>query len=128
MLEPRETPDAPALGDESADDAGTASERAVRCAACGHALTTRKEEFCVNGAHAHTFKNPASLDYRVGCFRRAPGCRVVGEASSVWTWFPGYAWRIGLCGRCGAHVGWTFAKDDASASFAALVLDRISES
>lgn len=118
----------PETAEDDAADSETEPARAIRCAACGHALTTRKEKISVNGAHAHTFKNPTGIDYRVGCFRRAPGLRAVGDASGVWTWFPGYAWRIAVCGACAAHVGWTFAREAEGASFAALVLDRVTES
>lgn len=120
--------DALVLDEERASDAVTMPRRAVRCLACGHALTSTNAKTRVNGAHAHTFKNPSGIDYRVGCFRDAPGCRGVGDASDVWTWFPGYAWRIALCGACAVHVGWTFARTGEGVAFVALVLERITES
>jgi hypothetical protein len=42
----------------------------------------------------------------------------------VWSWFPGRAWQIALCKRCGVHVGWSFHAGEA-APFHALVRDRI---
>ncbi len=99
---------------------------ALRCAACEHAITARSEGISVNGAHAHEFKNPSGVDYVVGCFARAPGCAGFGEASNVWTWFPGYAWRVELCGSCRSHLGWSYAAPAMPvASFFALIVDRL---
>jgi hypothetical protein len=50
----------------------------------------------------------------------------VGERSSVWTWFPGYAWQIELCRRCAAHLGWSFHPDAGDGGpFYGLVVDRV---
>ena len=108
-------------------DEADAPERAVRCAACRHVLTTRAARIRVRGAHAHTFKNPAAIDFLIGCYGSAPGCRGMGETSSVWTWFPGFSWQIALCGSCVEHVGWLFARADTEKRFVALILDRILE-
>jgi hypothetical protein len=49
----------------------------------------------------------------------------VGEASAYWTWFPGFAWQVAVCGGCGEHIGWGFA--GAEQRFVALLLERIIE-
>ena len=98
-------------------------ERAIVCFACGHAVTRERARIQVNGAHAHVFKNPSAIDYRIGCFSEAQGCAPVGEASTVWTWFPGHAWQIAVCGRCGVHLGWSFT--DQANIFWGLILDRL---
>jgi hypothetical protein len=77
----------------------------------------------VSGAHTHEFMNPSGVRYRVSCFKVAPGCTPDGERSTVWTWFPGYAWQIEICSACGIHLGWSF---HASSSFYGLVHDRLS--
>ena len=33
-----------------------------------------------------------------------------GEAVTQDSWFPGYAWTIAYCNRCGNHLGWRFTK------------------
>jgi hypothetical protein len=78
------------------------------CAACGHALAPERSAIAPNGAHSHTFVNPAGHEYTIRCFSEAPGARSVGAESTFWTWFPGFAWCLGACAACGAHVGWSF--------------------
>jgi hypothetical protein len=30
------------------------------------------------------------------------------EASTLFTWFEGYAWQVASCAGCGTHLGWRF--------------------
>lgn len=93
-------------------DIGTAlaekRERSLICADCGHTITRESERIDANGAHEHGFINPSGLSFHIACYRQAPGCALVGEATEEHSWFPGHAWRIGLCGQCGTHLGWGF--------------------
>jgi hypothetical protein len=113
---------------EGAADADSATrseeEKWVRCAACGARLAPERARLEVNGAHEHAFMNPSGLRFVVACFAVAPGCVPEGERSTVWTWFPGWAWQIALCKACGVHVGWSFHAAEAS-PFHALTRDRI---
>jgi len=99
-------------------------ERRISCAECGHGITRDDARIAIGGAHVHTFKNPSAIDYTIGCFGDAPGCRGVGERSTVWTWFPGHAWQVAVCARCGAHLGWSF---HGGSTFWGLILDRLRE-
>jgi hypothetical protein len=76
----------------------------------------------VNGAHEHVFMNPSGIRYTVSCWSSAPGCLGVGERSGIWTWFPGFEWRIELCRACATHLGWSF---HAASSFYALIKDQL---
>jgi len=98
----------------------------LRCASCGHAITSKSAAFEVDGAHEHVRSNPAGFTFRIGCFREAPGCAGEGVPSEDWSWFPGYAWQIALCRRCGSHLGWVFRLDPAS--FYGLIKGRLVES
>ena len=93
-----------------------------RCAQCGHGLAPERARIEVDGAHEHVFTNPAGVTFTVRCFREAPGTAGVGDESTFWSWFRGYAWRIAACARCGAHAGWSF-RGEASA-FWGLVASR----
>ena len=108
-------------------DPGAKSEvdPAIVCAACGHPITRPSARAAIGGAHVHTFKNPSGIDYTIGCFHEAHGCRSFGEPSFVWTWFPGHAWQLALCARCGEHLGWSFHGD--AGVFWGLVLERLRE-
>lgn len=101
-------------------------DRNLRCRACGHGITRSQDRIDVNGAQVHSFTNPAGIRFRIGCFREAQGGREIGEATGEYTWFPGYRWRIMLCGRCGSHLGWGFHSDGGD-RFCGLVLDRLSD-
>ena len=119
------TPGTQTLAEAAADaDSATEEEKWLRCVACGARITPERARMEVNGAHEHTFMNPAGLRFVVACFSVAPGCVPEGERSTVWTWFPGRAWQIALCKGCGAHLGWSFHADQA-APFHGLVRDRI---
>ena len=109
---------------ESASRRADEDARAIRCRACGKAITTSAERTSVAGAHEHTRFNPGGFVFRFGCFRSAPGCAVAGEATSEATWFSGYRWSYALCGGCGTHLGWRF---DGEAAFFGLVLERLVE-
>jgi len=98
----------------------------VVCAACNHALTKASARIEVDGHHEHAFANPDGYTFRVACYRDAPGCTGAGPESTFWTWFKGFAWRVALCGGCGAHVGWSYRSD--ASSFFGLVVDRIKAS
>ena len=100
-------------------------DHVVACRACGAPLTLASAKIAVNGAHAHSFINPAGFIFRIGCFAVAPGARGSGDESDDWTWFPGYFWQAVVCGRCGEHIGWSYR--NTSASFVGLILDRITE-
>ena len=107
----------------SADETGRA--RVLACAACLAAVTTTDARIEVGGQHEHSFVNPHGYTYRIGCFASAPGCAGDGPSSTFWTWFPGYAWQIAYCARCGEHLGWVFRSE--AHRFLGLILDRLTE-
>jgi hypothetical protein len=95
----------------------------IRCRRCQHGITAGRYAIEVDGAHAHTFRNPAGWSFRLACFADAPGAAPSGRATHEHTWFSGYAWRFAHCGGCGAHVGWWFV--GGADAFAGLVLARL---
>jgi hypothetical protein len=98
-------------------------EPRLLCAACRQLITYPIHRMSVHGCHEHRCTNPHGIRYRIGCFRDASGCNAVGEETSAFTWFPGYAWRIGLCANCQAHVGWRFQR--TGDYFYGLILDHL---
>lgn len=95
----------------------------IRCGRCKHAVTAGRYTIEVDGAHAHTFRNPAGWSYRIGCFADAPGAAAAGPVTTEATWFAGYGWRYAHCEACGSHLGWWFV--GRSDAFAGLVLARL---
>ncbi len=96
----------------------------LRCVGCGNPIANTTERIVVNGAHEHDCVNPADVAYRIGCFRQAPGVVEAGNAISRYSWFRGFAWRLALCNRCGAHLGWAFVAT-AYTHFYGLILKRL---
>jgi len=104
-----ERPPRPADGQPDVDDGpGEGEERAVRCGSCGAEITSERAVTEVQGKADHTFFNPAGVIFEIRCYSAAPGCEVLGQPTTEFSWFPGYAWSYALCGACGDHLGWQF--------------------
>ena len=103
------------------------SKEAILCRQCHQVLTSPSERISIQGSHRHTFANPHGIVFQIGCFRNVQGCGHVGPATSEWSWFKGYSWRILVCLMCLTHLGWMYASG-RNESFSGLILDRIIES
>jgi hypothetical protein len=101
-------------------------ERGILCRSCGHVITAPRHRTSVNGRHTHTFSNPSNIQFIIGCFSEAAGCRNIGIPTTLYSWFSGYGWRIALCAECQAHLGWQFMGEGKEA-FHGLILDRLAE-
>lgn len=113
----------PRLARDPDDDHDVARHRAVTCRACGAEVTRPEHAIAVGAAGLHTFVNPAGAVFELRTFVEAAGCRAIGPATAQWTWFPGYAWRVALCGACGDHLGWQYVGN--AGSFYGLIADTI---
>jgi hypothetical protein len=120
----RATPDLPEQDPGARDQ--EANDRAILCAACKASITSARHRVASHGSHEHRFMNPAGLTFHIGCFATAIGCTTVGPPSLEYAWFPGYAWRLALCGQCDRQLGWHF-RGEGSESFFGLILDRLRE-
>lgn len=119
-------PSSPAVAESQAGDRTRAGAGArLACRRCLSVVTDASQRIAVGGAHAHHFVNPHGVEFDVGCFADASGCVTVGEASTYWSWFPGFAWLVEVCALCGTHLGWLFLSPDAL--FHGLILDRLVE-
>ncbi len=114
--------------DESApDDLATTQRITLVCAACAHRLAAEAHRLVIDGAHAHTFFNPAGIAYHVCCYAEAEGATRTCRPERFFSWFTGYAWSILACGSCAQHVGWAFDGLEKDGSFVALVAGRFIE-
>jgi hypothetical protein len=122
------TPAAPKKSDGTAPASETReeeeAERLVLCRECLFPITREEDQSEMAGARQHTFANPAGIVFTIGCFQTAEGCAPVGPASDEFTWFPGFAWRVGVCRGCLAHLGWHFVAP-SGAAFWGLILDHL---
>merc|ERR1712070_720985 len=110
------TPD----GIAEAEDGG--SEMCLVCAVCRYPLARAAEiieeqvstlkaavygyelDVCERSCWCYSATNPG--DVRFDVVRLLPGAAVEARSppTAHHSWFPGYAWRMGHCGRCRAHL------------------------
>ena len=84
------------------------AERLVRCRVCEHEVARIGDRVTVGSGEVHTFVNPQGQVFPLVCFARAKGVIAIGQPTLEYTWFPGHAWRLGLCRRCGVQLGWFY--------------------
>jgi hypothetical protein len=111
----------PVLEEKSSPE--SEAEQAVFCRDCSHPITTAQELFSIDGSQTHTFFNPAGIIFEIICFTAAPGCIIQSEASSNFSWFSGFTWRVAFCGNCFTHLGWFF--ESGESSFFGLILKKL---
>lgn len=110
------------VGDLEADEVPETDDR-IRCAQCRAVVTRGALGVARDGAHEHTFRNPAGYSWTIRCFRDASGCTTAGAFTAEASWFAGYEWCYALCAACGRHLGWWFV--GSAPSFVALIVPRI---
>lgn len=98
-------------------------EEIIVCAQCNWKITDPDQQIMVDNSFSHVFANPYGLVFEIGCFSKAPGCIIASVPSDEFSWFPGYAWQIGICQNCSAHLGWVFTA--SSDRFYGLILEKI---
>ena len=104
----------------------TREERLLLCRACGFTITSTSHAVEVDGKHQHTFFNPAGIIFEINCFAAAPGCLIIGEASTYFAWFKDHSWRFAVCASCNSHLGWHF-QASSGAGFFGLIANRLVE-
>jgi predicted RNA-binding Zn-ribbon protein involved in translation (DUF1610 family) len=82
--------------------------KVFQCFACGYLITRSDHLISLQGKNRHVFINPVGIEFDFQTFSSCDGAIAVREATVEHTWFPGYAWRFALCGRCGEHLGWYY--------------------
>lgn len=96
----------------------------ILCHFCRAAVTSKRDEFIVNGGHRHQFLNPNGLHYQIGCFKVAPGCDISGPPIKDFSWFKSHSWQLARCSDCGEHLGWFYQNGEAS-QFFGLILEKL---
>lgn len=94
------------------------------CRQCLARITPESARIIVDGTHGHVFCNPHGLVFEIGCFSQAPGCGQQGPYVDEFSWFPGHAWRIALCGGCGTLMGWRYRSSEGT-GFWGLILSQL---
>jgi hypothetical protein len=111
-------------GQAPSDQSESEEKREILCRQCRQGVTDPEQRIEVQGGHLHTFANPHGIVFDIGCFQTVRNCAAVGPASSEFTWFTGFKWRILICWGCLTHLGWMFTADGAE-KFFGLIIDRL---
>ena len=63
------------------------------------------------------FVNPGGASHGLTCVSAVEQKRLlyVGQPSTQFSWFPGFAWTIMVCRHCGVHMGWRFSRPERGA-------------
>jgi len=110
--------------EDETEDKVSDQEEYIFCRQCRNIITSPAERIEVQGSHRHTFANPHGIVFEIGCFGTAKGCGHAGPASTDFSWFSGFSWRIAVCIQCLTHLGWLFASPDQG-HFHGLILDHL---
>ena len=107
----------------SSDDVELGERGWYACAAC--ALRLAREDWVLEAATQGplVFANPHGRFFELLLVSHVVGGVFDRHATSEFTWFAGYAWRVGACAGCRAHIGWHFGatrRDLALREFVAL--------
>ena len=94
----------------------------IRCRSCEYIVTDHTQRIAIENNHSHYRINPSGVEFHFQCFSSAPGCGIIGPATSEHTWFAGYHWQIAICQGCGEHLGWYFRGES---SFFGLITIRL---
>ena len=78
------------------------------CFMCLNTITNDKDRFPYDSQSEFTFRNPDGECFNIITFAEASGYILVSAPTTEFTWFPGHAWTICLCDKCGLQVGWKY--------------------
>lgn len=98
--------------------------RRLCCIHCQSAITTEKDKIEVNSRHTFQVTNPSGINFNVACFKSAWGCGIYGEATDLYTWFPGFSWQYAYCLSCEEHLGWYY-ENSSKQHFFGLIAEKL---
>lgn len=102
-----------AAPDDQSDD-WVHEDDAFLCVSCELDVAERDAVFDPGAGPLQLHVNPHGHLHEILTLSAARNLAYYGEETTEFTWFPGYAWRVALCGRCHSHLGWRFAAVEES--------------
>uniref|UniRef100_A0A1E1XJP7 Protein cereblon n=1 Tax=Amblyomma sculptum TaxID=1581419 RepID=A0A1E1XJP7_AMBSC len=83
--------------------------RVLTCKECSQKMADRSDVFSMSQSGPQgAYVNPHGYVHEMITVRKATGVYLNGRPSTLYSWFPGYAWTILQCSGCHCHVGWRF--------------------
>ena len=84
------------------------------CQNCGETLAQQSDIFSMSREGPQgSYVNPGGQVHETLTLYKVKNVMYIGQPSTEYSWFPGYAWQICRCIHCDSHLGWRFT---ASAS------------
>jgi len=88
--------------------------RVLVCIRCKKQLGDQQNIFSMSKEGPQgAFVNPNGHVHETLTLYKAKNLRLVGEPSTEYSWFPGYAWTITECLGCWNHIGWKFTSTNS---------------
>jgi len=108
---------------ETKTDTMSEEDEIITCVFCNNHITDPSKQIIINNSFHHVFANPHGLIFEIGCFSDAKGCVPGSIASTEFSWFFRFSWKIGVCNQCSSHLGWIFSSE--SDRFYGLILEKL---
>uniref|UniRef100_A0A0X3P211 Protein cereblon n=3 Tax=Schistocephalus solidus TaxID=70667 RepID=A0A0X3P211_SCHSO len=83
----------------------------IVCVSCRRNMSSQRDVICLaQEGSLTTYVNPHGIVFDMLTLSRViqGSIELVGDSSTDYSWFPGYAWTIAQCAGCYNHVGWLF--------------------
>jgi len=85
------------------------------CRNCGEEIGKQEDIFSMSSEGPQgAYVNPGGYVHETLTLFKAKNLSLVGEPSTEYSWFPGYAWTICQCRYCDCHMGWKFTASNSS--------------
>jgi len=82
---------------------------ALCCRRCGAEVAAQDDIFSMSQEGPQSaYVNPGGYVHETLTLYKTRRLYLVGETSTEYSWFPGYAWTIAQCKGCHCHMGWKF--------------------
>lgn len=79
------------------------------CRNCGEEISKQEDIFSMSREGPQgAYVNPGGYVHETLTLYKAKNLTLVGDSSTEYSWFPGYAWTICQCRYCDSHMGWKF--------------------
>jgi len=110
LLRDPAAPPAPGAGASpaSSNDVELGDRGWYACAACARRLAREDWVLEAETQGPLVFANPHGRFFELLLVTQVVGGVFDRLATSEFTWFVGYGWRVGVCAGCRAHIGWHF--------------------
>jgi len=85
------------------------------CRNCDEEIGKQEDIFSMSSEGPQgAYVNPGGYVHETLTLYKVKNLSLVGEPSTEYSWFPGYAWTICQCRFCDSHMGWKFTASSGS--------------